>query len=210
MPKEAMMLVWSSRFGRLRLALLLLGLLGSGCVPRTDLMDYRSRPGADLEAPHPNTSLVLFFRAGRMAGAVSSSIFDGTELVAVLMDRTYAVYETAPGAHRFMVVGEAADFMDADLVADKVYFATVRPRMGVWRARFSLKPITPRDEEWRKLRSWLEESHRITLNDGGRSWARDNAPSIREKHDGYLVRWLDKDERPALHPEDGVAFGDMP
>jgi hypothetical protein len=181
-----------------------------GCVIRTDLMDYRSQAGFDVEVPRPGNSLVIFFRPGRMAGAFSSSVFDDLDLVAVLMDYTYTVYETKPGKHRFMVLGEAADFMDADLAENKVYFATVTPRFGVWRARFSLKPITPHDPEWQQVRDWMSQCTLVTLNAAGRSWAQDNSVSIREKHDAYLSAWLSKDERPALYPSDGVALADVP
>jgi hypothetical protein len=112
----------------------LLACTGWGCVFRTDLMDYAPKPGVDVQAPHPGSSVVLFFRPGRMAGTVSSSVFDDLDLVAVLMDYTYAAYQTTPGKHRFMVVGEAADFMDANLAENKVYVAKVTPRIGVWRA----------------------------------------------------------------------------
>jgi hypothetical protein len=179
-------------------------------VARTDLMDYRAKPGFDVPALRPGTSMVLFFRPGRMAGVASSSVFDDVDLVAVLMDDTYAAYETTPGKHRFMVLGEAADFMDADLAENKVYFATVTPRFGVWRARFSLKPISPHDPEWQQVRDWISDSTLVTVNAAGRSWAQENAASIREKHDAYLAKWLAKDERPALYREDGVAFADMP
>jgi hypothetical protein len=181
-----------------------------GCIPRTALMDYRPQPGFDVPALRPGTSLVLFFRDGRMAGRASSTVFDDLDLVAVLMDYTYAAYETTPGKHQFMVLGEAADFMDADLAENKVYFATVAPRLGVWRPRFSLKPITPHDEEWQQVRDWLSECTLVTLNAAGRSWAQENAESIREKHDAYLEEWLAKGERPALYPNDGVALADMP
>ena len=173
-------------------------------------MDYRPKAGLELEAPPPGKSLVIFLRPGRMAGAVSSTVFDDQDLVAILMDYTYAAYETTPGKHRFMVLGEAADFMDADLAAGKVYCALIVPRWGVWRARFSLKPVTPHDPEWQKVREWIGDARLVTLNAAGRSWAQANAESIREKHEEYLAKWLAKDDRPALYRDDGVAFADLP
>ena len=192
--------------------LLLLAVALVGCVPRTDLMDYRPSAGMDLQPPHGDESLVVFLRPGRMAGLASSSVFDDTNLVAVLMDYTYAAYETTPGIHRFMVLGEAADFMDANLDAGKVYFARVTPRFGIWRARFSLAPVTPNDKEWQDLHGWMSESYLITPNAAARSWAQENAQSILEKRDGYLVKWLAKDagERPMLYQQDGVRFQDIP
>lgn len=192
------------------LPLLLLAVVCASCVARTDLMDYRPEEGFAVSPPRPDTALVIFMRPGRMAGMVSSTVFDEVALVAVLMDYTYGAYETAPGRHRFMVLGEAADFMDAELDPGKVYFARVTPRFGVWRARFSLQPLTPHDEEWTDLQEWISGSYLVSLNAEGRTWAQENAPSIQEKHDAYLAKWLEKDERPALYREDGVRFADLP
>src|SRR5262245_30695831 len=99
----------------LRLSWLLLSAVAAGCVPRTALMDYRGSEGVALEPPQPDKALVVFARPGRMAGYVASVVYDEQEIVAVLMDETYAAYQATPGKHRFMVVSEAADFMDGDL-----------------------------------------------------------------------------------------------
>ncbi len=40
-----------------------------------------------------------------------------------------------------MVVSEAADFAKADVEAGKTYYVLVTPRMGWWKARFSLRPL---------------------------------------------------------------------
>lgn len=201
---------WSSR--RLWL-LLLLATVSLGCA-RTDLMDYRPKEGFDVEAPRPGKALVIFLRPGAggrlIENMISSTVFDDQDPVAILMGDTYAAYQTTPGKHRFMVLGEAADFMDADLDAGKVYCAMIVRRFGVWRTRFSLKPVTPHDPEWQSVREWIDDARLVTLNAAGRSWAQANAQSIREKHDAYLKEWLAKDERPALYHDDGVAFADLP
>ena len=188
-----------------------LALVCSGCgVTRTDLMDYRASPGLDVQPPPPGRSLVIFMRPGRSGGETSAALFEDETLIAIVMARTYFSYETTPGKHRFMVVSEAADFMDADLVDGKVYFARVAPREGLWRARFSLRPVTPNDPQWAEVREWIAASTRVTLNNAGRGWAQENAASIAEKHDAYLVKWLGKNERPTLYREDGIAFTDIP
>ena len=196
----------------LRPSWLVLVAVTAGCVPRTALMDYRASAGFALSPPPPDKALVVFVRPGRMAGYVASVIYDDQDIISVLMDETYAAYQAKPGIHRFMVVSEAADFMDADLEAGKVYFAEVQVRMGVWRGRFSLRPVTPRDEEWPELREWLSRSRLVTLNAAGRSWAQENANSVHNKHDAYLQKWLAKNEheRPTLFAQDGVRLEDLP
>ena len=198
------------RWGRWCMVLSL-ALVCAGCgVARTDLMDYRPSPGFDVQPPPPGRSLVIFTRADREASETSAALFEDETLIGILMARTYLAYETTPGKHRFMVVSEAADFMDADLVDGKVYFARVDPREGWWRARFSLRPVTPNDPRWAEVREWNAASTRVTLNNAGRGWAQENAASIAEKHDAYLVKWLGKNERPTLYREDGIAFTDIP
>jgi hypothetical protein len=196
----------------MRNVLVLLIVIGSAaCARRTDLMDYRATSGIDIDAPAPGRAVVVFVRPDGRAKFISSTIFDDLAPVAVLMQKTYAVYQTSPGKHRFMVVSEAADFMDADLEEGKVYFAWVADRMGAWRARFSLLPVTPHDKKWKDLREWMSDSdaHRVALNAAGETWAQDNAPSIREKHDAYLPKWLAKNERPNLYAEDGIRLQDF-
>jgi hypothetical protein len=191
---------------------LLLVSFSNGCTPRTDLVDYQARTGFDVAAPTAGQAAVVFMRPERLAGMMSSTIFDGENLVAVLMDKTYVVHRTTPGQHRFMVLGEAADFMGADLEAGKVYFGLVTRRIGWVRWRFSLQPVTPNDPDWVKVREWITDSSRVTLNAAGRSWAQENAESIKDRHDAYLEKWLSKPEgeRPMLYARDGVRAQDLP
>jgi tRNA A37 methylthiotransferase MiaB len=104
----------------------------------------------------------------------------------------------------YMVASEAADFMSADLEGGKIYFAQVVPRMGMWRARFSLEPITPSGPDWTNLDDWLRGSQRAVLNEEGQQWARDNQESVLGKETAYLKDWQKKTDQPHLRPQDGV------
>jgi hypothetical protein len=103
-----------------------------------------------------------------------------------------------------MVVSEAADFLDAELVGGSTYYIEVAPRMGAWRARFSLVPITPQSGQWSKVDRWVADSYGVAPNDAGEAWAESNSGSVTKKRDAYLVRWLEKSDRPVLAPGDGV------
>ena len=194
-----------------RVLLALITVTSVACARRTDLMDYRAIAGVDIDPPGPGRAVVVFVRPDGRAKFVSSTIFDDVAPVAVLMQKTYAVYDTPAGKHRFMVVSEAADFMDANLDEGKVYFARIADRMGAWRPRFSLLPVSPHDEKWKDLGEWMNDSdaRRVTLNAAGRTWAQDNAPSIQKKHDAYLPKWLAKRDRPTLYPTDGIRLQDL-
>jgi len=185
----------------------LLGVAG-GCASRTDLMNYRATSGVAFQAPAENQAIVVFVRSD--IDVTSAAIFDGDTFLGVLLGDTYITYVTTPGNHQFMVISEAADFMDASLEPGRVYFALVKRRFGVWRARFSFDPVSPLEPEWKKLPDLFRTVVLVTPNAAGESWAQANAPSIREKHDAYLREWMAKKEKPKLYSQDGVPFSDIP
>jgi hypothetical protein len=132
---------------------------------------------------------------------ISAAVYEDDEFLGIVMRHSRLVHRTSPGTHRFMVISEAVDFLDAELEAGKLYFVEVSPRMGAGRARFSLAPIAASNPD---LEDWLNDSYPVTTNAAGRAWARDNQPSVTQKKDEYLRKWLTKDTRPTLRLEDGI------
>ena len=188
------------------LAVMLLAVTTTGCaVSRNAKLDYAPDKGLSLPTPGANESVMVILRPARTAHGISSIVYEDDQFISIVMARSHVVHRTTPGNHRYMVISESADFMDADLEGGKIYFARAVPRMGAWRARFSLLPITPDSNEWKKLAKWLDASHQVTPNDKGMQWADDNRPSVMSKKDGKLNGWLQKDQRPILTPEDGVS-----
>jgi hypothetical protein len=176
-----------------------------GCSRRSGLM---ATAPADSPAP-ADTATVVFLRPGFTGFAISAAVYDGEQFAGIVMRHARLALHVAPGQHRFMVVSEAADFLDADLAAGKEYFVLVTPRMGAWRARFSLRPVAPGSHDRSDLRGWLSDSYPVVPNAEGEAWARSNAASVHEKHDAYLARWLEKGNRPTLRSDDGVAPGSV-
>jgi hypothetical protein len=123
-------------------ALLVLGASVVGCTRRNVNMTPTGQAAATLK-PHPGNSLVVFLRPGRAAGLVHASVYDDDTILGVSSANTAIPYQAKPGTHRFMVVGEAADFLDADLVEGRTYYVLVGYRTGAWRVRFSLVPLDP-------------------------------------------------------------------
>src|SRR5690348_12397408 len=118
-------------------ALVLMG----GCVATSTQMVKTSVS----PAPEEGKALVVFMRPSMLGFAIQSSVYDthgaGNEFIGIVSAKTKVAYQAAPGNHLFMVIGENADFMNADLQAGKTYYVLVSPRMGAWKARFSLLPI---------------------------------------------------------------------
>jgi hypothetical protein len=157
-------------------------------------------------------SKMIFMRASGMGGAVAASVFDVTEpgepkFVGVINRGNKLVYPVKPGLHTFMVISEAADFMQATIVGGKSYYALVTPRMGVWKARFSFKPLRGEELDGRQFASWNKGTRQVTNTPKTIAWAKDNAADIADKRDRYWPEWNSKPQTEkdaqTLRAEDG-------
>lgn len=179
--------------------------------------------------PDEGKSMVIFMRPSTVGYAIQSSVFEikesNPDLVGIVAALKKTTYQVEPGKHLFMVVGESADFMSAELEANKTYYAFVTPRMGVWKARFSLKPIHADELNSPELKGCLMDSEDeekkaafiksspysvnscewVKMSPESEDWAAANMNSIQSKHTKYYKDWMSKDssKRPLLLPEDG-------
>lgn len=185
---------------------LCIGLALSGCASK-----YMQPVGPERELiyePSESEAVIIFMRPSAFGGAVQSTVFDVTTgeniLVGIVSSKAKVAHKTTPGEHIFMVVGESADFMGAEVEAGKKYYALVTPRVGVWKARFSLKPIHKDELESEKFMDWFSNCSFVENTDSSYQWARDNADSIQSKRETYYQKWMSKPEmdRPALYKED--------
>ena len=99
--------------------------------------------------------------------------------------------------------GFGYDFMQADLEAGKTYYALVTPRIGAWRARFSLRPITASELRGKEFQEWFEECTWVETTDDARGWARQHASSVQQKKAEYLQKWEPRTDKPTLSASDG-------
>lgn len=180
----------------------------SGCAGTVKNMQAVP-PDRVVSAPVQGKSLVVFMRPSGMAYAIQSSVFDVTgttpSLVGILAAKKKVAYQLEPGQHTFMVVGESGDFMSAELEANKTYYALVTPRMGVWKARFSLKPVTADELKSAEFTKWLADCEWVEKAPESDAWASDNMADIQSKQKEYYTDWMKKEasERPKLLPKDG-------
>lgn len=86
-----------------------------------------------------------------------------------------------------MVVSEAADFMDAELETGKTYYALVTPRLGVWKARFSLRPMTAVELDGQQLREWLDACERIENSEQNARMGEEEFPRYSERESRILA-----------------------
>jgi len=160
---------------------------------------------------------VVFMRYSAVGAAIKATVYEITDgktiFIGIMKNKTKINYPTTPGKHTFMVVSEAADFMEADLAAGKTYYAMVTPRTGAWKARFSLIPIrkdgtTDFSTNSEKFEKWTANTTLVTTDDEARAWYEDHKDSVDEKHAKYWPKWQEKSaaditERTLL-PSDGT------
>lgn len=149
-------------------------------------------------------ALVYFIRPEVLGFQIHAAVYDDNKFIGFVPYNQKLPYLTEPGEHIFMVVSEAADFMKANLLPGKTYYAQIEPRMGVWRARFSLAPVTKEQLGNEKFRKWIAEARLIDNNDLAYQWADNNHESVLKKKEEYFKIWLSKDEanRPLLQSSD--------
>jgi len=155
---------------------------------------------------------VVFMRATNYGGNVAASLFDVTssgepKFIGILRPQNKIEYPVRQGQYTFMVVSEAADFMQATVVGGKTYYALITPRMGAWKARFSFKPLRADDVDGAQFAAWDRGTRIVTNTSATLSWARDNAASVADKRDRWWPEWSSKPESQrasqTLNAEDG-------
>ena len=148
---------------------------------RSKYLDYAEKKGIDVPAPPPDKALIVFLRPQSRGHSVHASIYDGEEFFGFVQTDTCFLYEAEPGEHDFMVIGETANFMDADLEAGRIYFVQVKIKIGMAKARFVFSPVTAETEEWDKLEGWLKSAYLVEPKDSAREWYENNKPSVATK-----------------------------
>ncbi len=160
-------------------------------------------------------SRVVFMRSAFIGQAIQASVFkinNGVpEFIGIISNDTKVTFDTTPGEHMFMVVGESADFLKAELAENKTYYSIVSPRMGFWKARFSLHPVRNNDKAKFKYDSkdFVEmqtDSKFVQSGVKAENWAVKNSASINEKLSEYLPDWQqkskEKQQQATLNKED--------
>ena len=195
------------------LLLLTTMLLATGCAS-SRMIDSTEQ---ELVAPSTDKAQVIFLRSSFVGSAIQAVIYDatdgGTEFIGILSNGKMLAHEAAPGKHVFMVVSEAADFMAAELVGGKTYYAIVTPRMGAWRARFSMSPVRNGGSgefqyDSNEFRGWIADAEFSDNTPDSFAWAEENHSSVVEKRAEYWEVWQQKSaaelaER-TMNTDDGV------
>lgn len=191
---------------RILIAAGLSALFLSGCAGSSEYMKVID-PAQVQATASPNGALVVFERPSGFGFAVQSSVFDVTDgdpkLVGIVPAKSRIAHAATPGTHRYMVVGENAAFLDADLLEGKTYYAIVSPKFGLWKARFALEPVHGEELKSDGFKEKCSACNWIENTPASHGWANANMASIRQKQAKYLPDFLQNPDRPTLAAPDG-------
>jgi hypothetical protein len=196
-----------------RILLLLTVLLSVGCAKNTMMVMEQQQ----VQRPPADEAQLVFMRPSSFGGAINASLFevsDGDiEFIGIIVPNVRVLHKTKPGKHVFMVVSEAADFMEADLAGGKTYYSIVTPRMGLWKARFSLWPYkSDANAKYHTAMPDFDEyassGELVGISPAARNWYEENRDDIKDKYQEYWPVWQEKTPQEiaerSLDPEDGM------
>ena len=128
------------------------------------------------------------------------------EAIGMLSAKTKLAYQVDPGKHLFMVVGENADFIAAEVLPNKTYYVLVLARVGNRAAIYSLKAVDKQAEDTKDFEELFASSKWIDNAPASLNWAATNMKTIRSTQSEYYRLWAQKpdSERRRLLPDHGT------
>jgi uncharacterized protein (DUF58 family) len=153
---------------------------------------------AAVAGPAPGKALIVFMRPSKLGFAIDAPVFhlvdDREVFVGIVSAGTRVDYQVVPGNHAFMVSSEVSDFLDANVVAGRTYYVIVEPRMGAWKARFSLSPVRrgPPAEFHMGLkgfRGWVNTLRPETIGPSAVNWYEQNKAAVAKMRVENLPKW---------------------
>jgi hypothetical protein len=194
--------VWT----RLSLPTVLLALALGGCGGGVQMLQTGEPPPL-----RHDESRIVFMRTSKLGGTVAASVFDvsgpDAKFVGIVNHGERVAHAVKPGDYTFMVIGESADFMQARILPGRTYYAVVTPRVGVWKARFSFRPVRQSEVESSDFAGWSAGTRFVENTAETRAWAAQNASEIAAKRAQYWPDWMSKPEHQrasqTLDPLDG-------
>jgi hypothetical protein len=149
----------------------------------------------------------VFLRPSVEGAITAASVYQlgsgGDRFVGIVYARRKLAFVTDPGKTRFMVISEAADFMDAELAPGKTYYVLVVPHGGTWKTGFVLQPVRAADAGTTEVAECLKGCRLVENTDASHTWATRHWSSIQAKKAKALPEWEAKADRPTLGIADG-------
>jgi hypothetical protein len=181
-------------------------IFSTGCASQYMQPVVHSPSSAQLS---PDQAAIIFFRDTSFGGAIQAPIAEGTVdnnvlFVGIVSANTKFLHKTTPGQHLYVVGGEGANLLFADLEPQKFYYVRIDLKMGLWKARFKFEPV--RQGGTGELADDLADFKWVAPNTESQAWFADNKASMQDKLNEALED--DKKDGPAerikLNKPDGL------
>ena len=178
------------------LAVIVLAL--AGCAGMRGMREVPATQRIDTTPP-AGKAAVVFMRPSH--AGYTASVFELKKDTNVFAGHVIAfkklLYVTDPGTTRFIVSGQGADFMDAELEAGRTYYVLVTPGTGTG---FSLRPVTRADD--RNFKRWFDDCAWIQNGPEAETWAKEHARQIEARRRASRPAWEKKTARARLRAGD--------
>jgi hypothetical protein len=176
-------------------------LLVSGCAGSSQYMVKAEPPVAGAPA---DRSVVYFMRPSGMGFAINFQIWDGDRFIGLSQAKSYFAYVCPPGKHLFIGIAENKVAVEADVAPGMSYYVITEPRIGGWKARLAMDPVTRGSEQWNNVETVKKELQFLApVEEQIRAWDAEKRAEAAQ-----LVEFFQKDPDRAkymtrLRPEDG-------
>ncbi|WP_417819248.1 hypothetical protein [Terasakiella sp.] len=154
-----------------------------------------------------HSALIEFMRPESYGSRFQSSIFNITngtpELVGILSAQNRFIIKLPAGSYRFAVIGENADFLDAELDDGKLYAASITTHIGFMRMQYKLHAV--KNSSLEAFNQQCPSCIWTKPLPSAKEWADANMPSIRSKISKYLPKWINNPSRAIINPSDNLA-----
>lgn len=157
----------------------------------------KTAEGVRPYTPDSEKATVIFMRPSSFGAAIQSTVYKydtQPNFIGIVSANTKIAYQTDPGKQLFMVVGENADFLEADLLAGHIYYVEVEAHFGFAKARFSLEPIPQTEFDTEDFKEDIADCNFVENTPASENWFTEHRMDIIEKYDYFFPKWQTKDE----------------
>lgn len=156
--------------------------------------------------PKIDKATVHFIRSSDLGFARQAALFCDDDYIGVIPYGNKRICRVSPGAHRFMVMSDTADFLDAELKPGKHYFVRVEVRMGIWTAKFSLSPILSDEMLVESHRKWISSELLADNTPESEEWLLNYQDKIKKIRAESLADWSSREaaNKPKLNIDDFI------
>lgn len=121
-------------------------LLTSACTPPRHMLVKDNAIDIRSIKPESGKSALVVARTTSFGGAIEFDTYLDKKMIGVTQRKGYfAKTDVLPGTHYVISKAENMEPIKILFEADRLYYLQQIPRMGMWRARVSVAPVTPEE-----------------------------------------------------------------